>query len=117
MKLLLDEDLVKLQAQDPYDPSGPKRELPHDELLVITKFFTPDADWTWYAASASKDEESDDIQFFGLVKGLDVELGYFWLSDLLAVRGSLGLPVERDLYWKPQPLSEVEMLVKKVGYA
>ncbi len=117
MKLLLDEDLLKLRAQDPYDPVGPKRELEAKELLVLVKFFTPDANWTWYAASASQDPDTKDVQFFGLVKGLDTELGYFWLSELESVRGKLGLPIERDLYWKPKTLAEVMMLVEVNGYA
>ena len=107
MKLLTDADLKKLQAQDPYHPSGPGRELPPNELVIFTKFFTPDASWTWYAVSASVDAESGDVQFFGLVDGLDRELGYFWLSELQAARGPLGLSVERDLYWHPKTLAEV----------
>jgi hypothetical protein len=107
MKLITQEDLKKLEAQDPYHPSGPHKELPPEKLLVIVKFFTPDSSWTWYAVSASKDEESGDVQFFGLVDGLEVELGYFWLSELESARGALGLPIERDLYWTPKPLSEV----------
>ena len=117
MKLLLDEDLLKLRAQDPYDPIGPGKELEASELLVLVKFFTPDANWTWYAVSASKDPDSGDVQFFGLVKGLETELGYFWLWELESFRGQFGLPTERDLYWKPKPLSEVMRLVDEVGYA
>ena len=107
MKLITLEDLKKLEAQDPYHPSGPHRELSPEELMVIVKFFTPDSNWTWYTVSASKDEESGDVQFFGLVDGLEAELGYFWLSELESVKGPLGLPIERDLYWQPKPLSEV----------
>ena len=107
MKLLTQENLAKLQAQDPHHPSGPGRELPTDQLMVIVKFFTPDADWTWYAVSASKDDESGDVQFFGFVDGNYPELGYFWLSELESVHGPLGLPIERDLYWTPVPLSEL----------
>jgi len=47
------------------------------------------------------------VQFFGLVHGLARELGYFWLSELSRVRGPLGLPVERDLYWTPVPLADL----------
>jgi len=112
LKLLLDADLVKLQAQDMYHPSGPGRELSEDELIVIVKFFTPDANWTWYAVSASKDEESGDVQFFGFVNGLEAELGYFWLSELESVRGPLGLPIERDLYWSPKTLAQVMQEVR-----
>jgi hypothetical protein len=104
VKLLTDELLKKLEAQDPYGPTGPGRELTKEEEQVVCKFFTPDANWTWYAVSASRDPETGDVQFFGLVVGLELELGYFWLSELTKVRGILGLPVERDLYWQPQPL-------------
>jgi|SRR5690606_5149391 len=107
MKLLPKDLLRKLQAQDPYHPTGPGRELRKDEELVLAKWFTPDANWTWYAVSASQDEESGDVQFFGLVDGLEVELGYFWLSELEKVRGKLGLPVERDLYWEPITLDKL----------
>ncbi len=107
MKLLTAEDLVKLQAQDPYHSSGPGRELPSDKLMIIVKFFTPDSCWTWWAVSASQDEKSGDVQFFGLVDGLEKELGYFWLSELEGIRGPLGLQIERDLYWNPVPLSEL----------
>ena len=104
MKLLTAELLAKLEAQDPYGPNGPGCELSQEEELVLAKFFTPDANWTWYAVTASRDPETGDVQFFGLVDGLELELGYFWLSELQKVRGQLGLPVERDLYWEPQSL-------------
>lgn len=66
------------------------------------KFFTPDANWTWYAIEF----DGDDL-FFGLVIGLETELGYFRLSELQEVRGPLKLPVERDLFFSPVPLSHV----------
>jgi hypothetical protein len=114
MELLPKEILEKLQAQDPYHPSGPGRELPSDELKVIVKYFTPDANWTWFACSASVDEASGDVQFFGLVKGLETELGYFWFSELKSVRGAFNLPIERDLYWRERTLKEV---MEEVEYA
>lgn len=112
MELLTLEDLNKLQAQDPYHPSGPHKELPPEELMVIVKFFTPDSSWTWYAVSAYRDKEDGDVQFFGLVDGLEAELGYFWLSELESVRGPLGLPIERDLYWQPKTLAQIMQEVK-----
>jgi hypothetical protein len=42
-----------------------------------------------------------------LVDGFERELGYFSLDELEQLRGPLGLPVERDLYWKPTLLSEL----------
>lgn len=66
------------------------------------KFFTPDSNWTWYAIEF----DGDDL-FFGLAVGFEAELGYFRLSELESARGPLGLPVERDLYFTPMPLSKL----------
>ena len=107
MKLLTKSDMRKLQSQDPYHESGPGRELAPDESLVYVKYFTPDSNWTWYAVSASQDPDTGDVQFYGLVDGFEREFGYFWLSELQRVRGGLGLPVERDLYFTPVKLSEL----------
>jgi len=73
--------------------------------MVICKFFTPDAGWTWYVI-----EFDGKDTFFGYVIGIEPELGDFTLSELLKVRGVLGLPVERDLWFKPIRLSEVKKL-------
>ena len=91
--------------------------------LVVCKFFTPDAGWTWYAIEVSPvdvdgfydtDKPKVDFLFFGLVSGVDVELGYFALSELQSIRGKFGLPVERDRFFAPTRLSEVKTLC---GYA
>lgn len=37
----------------------------------------------------------------------DDELGYFSLHELATVKVRFGLSIERDLYWKPEPLSKV----------
>jgi len=76
-----------------------------EDPLVVCKFFTPDAQWTWYAI-----EFDGKNIFFGYVVGDYPELGYFLLSELQAVRGHLGLPVEQDLSFQPVPLSEVKKL-------
>ena len=47
------------------------------------------------------------FRFFGYVVGMEAEWGYFLLSELQAVRGGLGLPIERDLYFTPQPISAI----------
>lgn len=74
-----------------------------DDPLLICKFFTPDSGWTWYAYEF----DGDDL-FFGWVVGLEKELGYFRLSELLSIRGPFGLPIERDLHFVPTKLSVVE---------
>jgi DUF2958 family protein len=84
--------------------------------MVWVKFFTPDAQWTWYVTEGSRvdedgyyDTEKDkvDFLFFGYVIGIDSELGYFSLSELERVREAFGLPVERDLYFQPTRLSTI----------
>ena len=70
------------------------------DALAVVKFFTPDSSWTWYATEF----DGEDI-FFGLVDGLYLEFGTFSLSELQKVRGKLGLPIERDLWFEPTPLA------------
>jgi len=42
-----------------------------------------------------------------LVDGFEKEIGYFRLSELKSVKGALGLPIERDMYFKPKTLREL----------
>jgi len=91
-------------------PDWLRAELPplyagehNPDPLIVCKYFTPDAQWTWYAT-----EFDGEDTLFGLVDGFDIELGYFSLSELQEVRGHLGLPIERDLSFTPQPLSAVQ---------
>ena len=72
---------------------------------VHCKFFTPDSNWTWYVTEGA--EEDGQFLFFGYVCGLEKEWGYFMLSELESARGLLGLPIERDLYFRPGPFSQV----------
>lgn len=73
------------------------------QAKAIVKYFTPDAGWTWYATEF----DGKDL-FFGLVVGLEIELGYFSLAELQEVRGHLNLPIERDLYFEQQTLEEIK---------
>jgi len=83
-------------------------ERQHD-LVVQVKYFLVETAWTWYAIEYSPEEEI----FFGLVVGMETELGYFALADLTAVRSPrFRLPVERDLWFRPMPLSEVKAALR-----
>jgi len=72
---------------------------------VHIKFFTPDSNWTWLVTEGS--EEEGGFRFFGFVKGFYEEWGYFVLSELEEAKGPMGLKIERDLYFKPGPFSQV----------
>ena len=70
--------------------------------LARVKLFTPDSSWTWFLTEFDPSER----RCFGLVMGHERELGYFSLTELESVRGPLGLPIERDLFFQPCPLSK-----------
>ncbi len=72
--------------------------------LCRVKLFTPDSNWTWYIIELSKDDAST---CYGYVQGLEDELGYFSLEEIKSIRGSLGLPVERDRLFMPTRLSKI----------
>ncbi|ATB69051.1 hypothetical protein SJPD1_0939 [Sulfurospirillum diekertiae] len=94
MKLLTKELEAKLPPLYSQDGRG-------DEAIALVKFFTPDSSWTWYATEYDAKERI----FFGLVDGFEMELGYFSLDELQSIKGSLGLSVERDIYFSPTKLS------------
>jgi hypothetical protein len=79
-----------------------------EEALVQVKYFTPDSSWSWFALEYDPGQRI----FFGWVIDASAphfaELGSFSLDELEAAHGPLGLPVERDLYFQPQPLREVK---------
>ena len=78
---------------------------------MFVKFFTPDAQWSWYCTEGEpvlNDKGAEvDFRFFGLVDGFEKELGYFALSELEEVRGPMGLPIERDLHFRPKTLDQI----------
>jgi len=74
----------------------------------LPPFTTPDSSFTWYIVEGGKQEDGDWLFFSKVVSHLcpDGELGYVLLSQLKQVKGSLGLPVERDIWWQAKPLSQ-----------
>jgi hypothetical protein len=100
MKLLTKEILARLSKL--YSTE----DTPLEEKIVACKFFTPDSSWTWYVLEG-QEQEDGDVLMFAWVIGLEREFGYVSLRELESVRGPLGLPVERDLHFKPRPLKEV----------
>ena len=95
MLMLTKENLAAL-------PSLGSQENNPDPVAQV-KFFDTTGSWTWYATEFDPAER----QFFGLVKGLETELGYFSLAELEAFRGPMQMGIERDLHFRPCPLSQV----------
>lgn len=66
----------------------------------VIKLFTPDANATWLLTEL---DPANPNRAFGLCDlGLGTpELGWILVSELEALRGRLGLPVEIDLVFRP----------------
>ncbi|AMY00711.1 DUF2958 domain-containing protein [Mesorhizobium ciceri] len=76
---------------------GTEREI---DFVPVVKLFTPDAGATWLLTEIDPDDP--DLAFGLCDLGLGCpEIGSLSLSELTAVRGRLGLPVERDLHFRP----------------
>ena len=95
MRILPREILFDLPAIGSTDGQG-------GDAIVLVKLFSPWGSWTWYLTEASR--KGDDILMFGLVDGHVKELGYVSLNEVMAVRGPMGLAIERDLFWSPKRL-------------
>jgi hypothetical protein len=95
------ENLLDDESREKLPPlySGEEKGL---DALAQVKFFTPDSSWSWFIS----EYDGDDIMF-GLVVGHEIELGYVSLAELKSVKGPMGLPIERDLYFEPKTLREL----------
>ena len=61
----------------------------------VIKLFTPDAGATWLLSEIDPDDEDLAFGLCDLGMGLP-EIGWVRLSELAALRGPMGLPIERD---------------------
>jgi hypothetical protein len=93
-KLIADEQFVQLLAngrqsleQENFDPAP------------VVKLFTPDAGATWLLTEIDPDDHDHAFGLCDLGLGFP-ELGWVSLAEIAAVRGRLGLPVERDLHFQ-----------------
>ena len=76
-----------------------------DDVLVPAKLFSPYSGWRWYIT----EWDARTGRCFGLVQGFETELGSFDLTELSEATVLGAVPaVERDLYWKPKPLGEID---------
>jgi hypothetical protein len=93
MKLMTKELEKQLPALYAQDGKG-------DDAIVYVKYFDIGSSWSWYGMEF----DPKDRIFFGFVNGFEPELGDFSLTEL----ESLGMRIERDLYFNPKTLREVK---------
>jgi len=91
-------------------PSSIAKKIPglggtsdESDPIFHLKWFTPDSGFTWYVAEF--DPKSRIA--YGFVVGPFPEWGTFSLDEVRAIRGSLNLPVERDLSFDPCHASKI----------
>jgi hypothetical protein len=72
--------------------------MPAIDFKPVVKLFTPDGAATWLLTEL---DPNGDLAFGLCDLGLGCpELGYVSLTELRAVRGKLGLPIERDEHFE-----------------
>jgi len=115
MKLLTKEIESKMPAL------GTTDGVPLEQKRIVCKFFDPQGSWTWFVFEGSavladgtevpltdlRAKDRVDVSFFGMVHGLDREMGYFSLNELASVRGRFGLGIERDLHFSGMTMADV----------
>ena len=74
--------------------------LPLRGKVVRAKLFHPVSQWTWYVI-----EYDGQDNCWGLVVGHETEFGYFSLQELSQL--NVGLPIERDMYFKPTQVQDL----------
>lgn len=96
-KLIPKEILQELIANEEMSQMGMNRL----DIVPVLRLFTPDAAATWVLVTGRK-VDGDVILYGWCDLGLGFqEFGTVSLRELETVRGKLGLPVERDLYFRP----------------
>ena len=80
----------------------PRRPKGRDPVALV-KIFDPTGSWTWYIVAYDPKTRIA----FGLVDGFEAEVGDFSMQELVDVRGAMGLPLERDIFWTPRKISEI----------
>lgn len=83
-------------------------DLSESEKTIPVKFFDPGGRGTWYVIEF----DGNDTLFCYVRSPLGPdgdELGYASLAELTGLRNRLGLPLERDLSWKPETTLEKVM--------
>ena len=104
MKLMTKE--IEKQAQEQYPKGSDMGQM------IVAKFFDPQGSWTWFLMNQ---DPNDHDYLWGIVKGFEVEMGSFSLSELESYRGAFGLGIERDLYFEPKTAKEIWETLTKGG--
>ena len=99
MQLFTSEQHRQLLANGTTNRDRQAQGLNELDLKPVVKLFTADGAATWLLTEIIPDEPSIAVGLCDLGMGCP-ELGYVSLTELAEARGHLGLPIERDLFFK-----------------
>lgn len=100
MKLLTKDIYERLLRNGRLQVELAKKGESEADFMPVVKLFTPDAGCTWLLTEL--DPYDNDIAFGLCDLGMGTpEIGSLQISELEAVRGKLGLLVERDRHFEP----------------
>ena len=102
---LLEMKLLTKWLQEKFCKLGSQESV--SDPLVITKFFTPGSNRTWYAT----EYDPSTRMFFWLVDGHEAELWYFSLDELQNYKGKFSIWIERDIHFDPIKLSALQKVL------
>ena len=77
----------------------------YKEFKAVVKLFNPTGIGTWYLSELNPETN----EAFGLACVHEKELGYIDLNELERFRGQMGLPIERDKWFKANNLSLIHI--------
>jgi Protein of unknown function (DUF2958) len=97
MTLITHSQLTQLLANGQAQRAAIDRQDQALDFKPIVKLFTPDAQCTWLLTELDADGLAFGLCDLGMG---EPELGYVSLSELRAVRGKFGLPIERDHHFE-----------------
>nr|WP_311520758.1 N-6 DNA methylase [uncultured Porphyromonas sp.] len=118
-----DQKVVQKEAENAYDlmPKPLQKQLPKlyatekikllGDKIAYGRYFFPMGAYTSYILEYDPKEE---IGFGLTTMGYGWELGYMSLAEMREVKVR-GLGIERDLYFEPKPLHQIEELKEYVG--
>jgi hypothetical protein len=108
--------LIPTHLRDQLLANGAKSAAGEDiDPVPVVKLFTPDANATWLLTELDPDRPSIPYGLADLGLGCP-ELGSVSLQEISAIRGPMGLSVERDEHYvETRPLSELAKLARNAG--
>ena len=83
--------------------SNHKKQDGTKSFRAVVKLFNPTGAGTWYLSELNPDTNVA----FGICQIHEKEFGYVSIDELSEYKGTFGLGIERDLYFKPEKLEDL----------